>query len=403
MHNTTKRLVNSSILTSFCEEDGKDSTIDGRIAGNIGIIEQNKRIREICNFDAIISVSPTGREYIKRENFEKIGEILSRSINAPSGAIDHLAHQIYRNPAVEESLKLGQTLKLLQVPYHGVEWTIEERKQMSATFHHEGSVYYKQVEQARIANTVKNLLNVCLSQRKDAVIFFNGGANHTHRLAANLLLAIQKLPMDVKYDIQIMPMKLFSEYVIDGIEGVRRVEDETRVSDPFTVEEMYRYVPCPDIICREDSETGELKALEFDRIMASAIKHVSGELVFTVPALDDKVIATIKDLGGTIWNQVATQILIDSNALKKDIRDQLGISRKLLTLPIDRLLKEEFLHRFDDITVEQQQPGNKLLVTYPNNREKLIDATVNNWTQAKQDYKEQYLVANEKAARSISR
>jgi hypothetical protein len=80
-------------------------------------------------------------------------------------------------------------------------------------------------------------------------------------------------------------------------------------------------------------------------------------------------------------------VIINSLLLKKEVREKLGIDRKLLTIPKEFGLRKAFLESFNDITVETFK-NSQLLITFPKEKIGLITQVANSWELVKKENKE---------------
>lgn len=105
-------------------------------------------------------------------------------------------------------------------------------------------------------------------------------------------------------------------------------------------------------------------------------------IAYTIPEWNEEKKAIVLKNNGHVSevdaNECAT-IHIDSTVLKKDIRDMLGIDRRLLTFKSDANQRYEYLKADTDLTIEYTDMENKFLVTFPCGKLGKVNNVANNW------------------------
>lgn len=183
---------------------------------------------------------------------------------------------LLRYNAIQESIKLNRLLMELTIPYIGIEQNKKQREEMSLKSG-EDEQNYLAYERSRIATMTHSILQKgCVKLADNGIVIVHCGANHVQGLTASLLHS--KRSLAEKYDIQLFPIKLFSPYVIDGLEAHLEAEQRAKTNHTEEILQMYNQVPCTKIICKDTIEDSPgLKP-----ILNNALAHAESKNEYTL-------------------------------------------------------------------------------------------------------------------------
>lgn len=380
----------------FCMEDFEGQTYENWIKGNLQFLEFISLFFFKPEFQTIIK-KDLSRPYITHDTHQQLKKIITDENKEISLILkNELIDALYRLSAIAEAINLVQnTLMKLSIPMTGIEYSKKEHESMRIKERLDSKMYVT-LEQDRIKTmTDKIINNALLKLPADGIILVFGGVNHTHRLAANFWLRYTNdLDLQKKFNVKIFPMKLFSPYVKDGIPIYQNSIKKTISDDSSAILKLYDLLPCPTIMCNdikpENKNDEKELPTELTKILNQMLQHATVRTTtFTIPDFNDSKKDVINRLNGKVIrinhqgkeNHYAS-VEMNSDDLKKDIRELLGLDRKMITLTgssaeINEKLK--FLKLDKTITIEETSQINKFLITYPKNRQALIDKVCNQW------------------------
>lgn len=357
------------IKVVFCEEDNSDMTLTEKLHGNQVGVRNSEILLRNPSVQKYLNKSPNLHyTYFNVADTENLMQAVAKVMpGIPYIHLDSHVTCLLRKNTYTESVEMTKIMLELNIPYFGVELDKATNEKMRHEISHHGDAAYLLQEATRINAMTANILKMPIAalQGNDGVIIMKGGANHTHRLAANVLKAIEaNKELQQNIDFQIVPVTLFSPYVVDGIWGHEEAIKLTRQNDPVDILPYYTRLPISRIIFEETK--GQFHSADFEKLNEKIMTHVSGKSKFVIQAWDESKAKLISDHGGeVVLVQGAKAIVkINSQVLKKPLRDLLGLDRSLITLKGDVEDKLKALKAIPGITIERKFTLNQYIVTF---------------------------------------
>lgn len=340
-----------------CEEWGEKTlaTRKTNISNNL------KQIIPYFNHAEIIKFIKNNkrRPYFDKSDYEAIKKVISgmpitqdefkaQQNSNPKYTIDDYVSKItdnlYRKNAYEYSITLNETLERLHTIYVGV----------------------KNPESV-VTQAFPKLAN-------DGVVIVLTNEHYARVFLTDLLKPLASRSITARHDVKVFSLRLFSRYSEDEIlkseiGGMIRAAYMPAVKNESAQCLLATYAEAPD---------GSFPSKELTDAFAKAIQHVlpSQLGIYSIPNFDTMKAKIVHDLKGVVrqidQNHHAT-IEISSDALKKDVREQLGIDRKAITFFNDAKERIAFLKHDKLVTVEEtKMKEDQFFVTYPKDRQKFV-------------------------------
>jgi hypothetical protein len=262
----------------FCDEDIAEQTLQNRLQGNRQCLEF---------FNAPLLEKPFIQSLLKRDKnpnypyfFHADLALIKKRIkvNFPKLSpisVDEYANSLLRHNALKESILLTQLLLKLQIAYMGIECGKIQIEQQRMKFLHEPQVYLN-CDKTRILTMADSIVQKALPKLpNNGIVIVNCGVNHVKGLTATLRLQMQTV--GAKYDIKLFPLKIFSPYVIDGIENHLNTEAESRHYHGTEIAQAYEQHDL--IVCQENIEEDRFESTEVDVALSAVLAHTDQDEV----------------------------------------------------------------------------------------------------------------------------
>lgn len=365
----------------MCEEDNAEAMLETRLSGNKVGVKNAEYLLKMPDIKKHLIESPE----LKYSYFPlSSSEILASVIEKHFPHADSLARQshlwcILRKNYYSESIALTEQLMHYNIPYHGIESHSKEQTKILKSIEADGNDAFVNHEQARINVMTTNILGKGLASLKgDGLIIAKCGANHAQRLAANIQKRLNDdVALTTEADFQIISTTMFSPYVMDGMPSHQAALALTSPDDSSEIIELQKKNPTIQVIFAENK--GLFTADKLAEVNEMVLSHLPSATHYIIPDWNSEKNNLLEKLGGKLIsiNGKTGKILIDSAVMKKDIRDEFGVCRRLVTLKGDVAGQLAALKQQTEFTVEPKFKSNQYLVTLPSNKLVLLENIIN--------------------------
>ena len=364
----------------MCEEDSADASLVTRLSGNKIGVQNAERLMKLPDVKKLlIDDAHSKYSHFPLATYDSLAAAIKKRLpNTDSLALDSHVWCLLRKNYYSESTKLTETLMKYNIPYYGIENSLEGRNKMMVDVTLNGDQAYVKYEQLRIETMTANILKKGLTSLEgDGLVIVKCGANHSLRLAANIIKRINEQPaLANDIDIQVIPTTWFSPYVMDGMSSHQVALAKTAPDDSPEMVKLQLANPVTQIQFTEIK--GLFSSDAISTVNEKILSHLPSVAHYFVPDWTSEKSKLIVKHGGVVIevkDQLA-EIAIESSAMKRALREAIGVSRRLLTLKGDVGLQLAALAKNTDFTVESKFKSSQYLVTLPTEKLSVLEEII---------------------------